>query len=75
MTEWMDYIDAVCLRDKTGIVLPLDQPEYDSDAETWDLYFEYDVYGERDLVVLPFESKEEAQKAIQEIQEERKKVA
>ena len=75
MTEWTDYIDAVCLKDDKGIVPPLDQPEYDPDAETWDLYFEYDVYGEHDLVVLPFESKEEACKAIQEIQEEREKVA
>jgi hypothetical protein len=81
MTEWTDYIDAVCLKDDKGIVPPLEQPEYDPDAETWDLYFEYDSLNqftgrrENDLVCLPFESKEEAHKAIQEIQEEREKIA
>ena len=76
MTEWTEYIDAVCLKDYMGVVPPLNShPEYDSDAETWDVYFEYDAYGEHDLVALPFESIEEARKAIQEILDEREKVA
>lgn len=76
MTEWTEYIDAVCLKDDKGVVPPLNShPEYDSDAETWDLYFEYDDYGVHDLVALPFESTEEAYKAIREILDEREKVA
>ena len=74
MTEWSDYIEAVCLQDEKGVIPPL-EVEYDPASETWDLYFEYEVYGEHDLVALPFESNEEAQKAIQEIEEKRQQVA
>jgi len=61
--EWDTYIDAVCETDQYGTKPPLDEvPEYDADAETWDLYFEYNdpIAGGNDMVCLPFENKADA---------------
>jgi hypothetical protein len=67
------YVDAVCAKDELGVMPPLDRPTYDDDAEMWELWFEYfDPYeGSSDLVCLPFETIEEAQKVIRDIQTER----
>jgi hypothetical protein len=57
MGEWDSYIDAVCEVDQFGTLPPLNKsPEYDADAETWDLYFEYSdpMTGGNDMVGLPF---------------------
>jgi hypothetical protein len=60
--ENKEYIDAVCQGE------PLDKPSYDSEADTWDLYFEesptnYHLDTTQDLLSVSFESKAEAYRA------------
>ena len=72
--EWDTYIDAVCEKDKFGTMPPLDEsPTFDSDGETWDLYFGYtDSYtGGNDMVALPFEREEDAIATQQKILSDR----
>jgi hypothetical protein len=76
MGEWDIYIDAVCETDQYGTMPPLDEnPEYDADAETWDLYFGYtDSYtGGNDMVCLPFENKQDAIATQERILSDRQK--
>ena len=57
MGEWDSYIDAVCETDRFGTLPPLnDSPDYDADADTWDLYFGYSdpTTGGNDMVGLQF---------------------
>ena len=61
----LDYIKENCK------LPPLNRPEYDSDTETYDLYFEEKEYGnpydlEQELVCLPFETLEEAQETLKQ---------
>ena len=59
----LDYIKENCK------LPPLNRPEYDSETDTYDLYFEeketYNSYGlEQELICLPFETLEEAQETL-----------
>lgn len=74
MGEYDTYIDAICEKDELGTLPPLDnEPEYDADAETWGLYFEYsDPYTkENDLVCLHFDDEQDACLTAQRIREDR----
>ena len=60
--ERKEYIDAVCVGE------PLDKPSYDSEADTWELYFEesptnYHLDTTQDLLSVSFESQAEADRA------------
>tara|TARA_Y100001963_G_scaffold107253_1_gene148274 strand:- start:215 stop:457 length:243 start_codon:yes stop_codon:yes gene_type:complete len=61
----LDYIKENCQ------LPPLNRPEYDSDTETYDLYFAekevYNAYGlEQELICLPFETLEEANETLKQ---------
>ena len=61
----LDYIKENCK------LPPLNRPEYDSDTETYDLYFEEKEYGnpynlEVEMVCLPFETLEEANETLKQ---------
>ena len=61
----LDYIKENCQ------LPPLNRPEYDSDTETYDLYFEekesYNAYGlEQELICLPLETLEEANETLKQ---------
>ena len=60
---YLDYIKENCK------LPPLNRPEYDSDTETYDLYFEEKEYGnpydlETEMICLPFETLEEANETL-----------
>jgi hypothetical protein len=62
----IDYIKENC------VVPPMDEPTYDEDSDTWDLWFEaseneFFPYDTDDIVCLPFESKEEADKIYNKV--------
>jgi len=51
---------------------PLNRPEYDSDTDTYDLYFEENEEGnpynlEQELICVAFETLEEAQKTLTQV--------
>ena len=61
----LDYIKENCK------LPPLNRPEYDSDTETYDLYFEEKEYGnpydlETEMICLPFETLEEANETLKQ---------
>jgi len=61
----LDYIEENCQ------LPPLNRPEYDSDTETYDLYFEEKEYGnpynlEKELICLSFETLEEANETLKQ---------
>ena len=61
----IDYIKENCK------LPPLNRPEYDSETDTYDLYFEeketYNSYGlEQELICLPFETLEEANETLKQ---------
>jgi len=61
----LDYIKENCK------LPPLNRPEYDSETDTYDLYFEeketYNSYSlEQELICLPFETLEEANETLNE---------
>lgn len=61
----IDYIKENCK------LPPLNRPEYDSDTETYDLYFEEKEYGnpydlEQEMICLPFETLEEANETLKQ---------
>lgn len=71
----IDYIKENCE------LPPLEEPLYDADSDTWDLYFEekgnQHFVLEDDLICLPFDTQEEAnqiQKECLQIQEERERI-
>ena len=60
---YLDYIKENCQ------LPPLNRPEYDSDTETYDIYFEEKEYGnpydlEKEMICLPFETLEEANETL-----------
>ena len=64
----IDYIKENCK------LPPLEEPLFDKDSETWDLWFaekkcEWFPYNNEtdDIICLPFESKEEAEKIYNEV--------
>ena len=74
MGEYDTYIDAICEKDNLGTLPPLESvPEYDADAETWGLYFEYsDPYTKtNDIVCLHFNDEQDAHLTAQRIEEDR----
>ena len=58
-----EYINAVCTGES------LDQPTYDDDSGTWDLYFEespnshHPYFNEAELLCVSFDTKAEADEA------------
>ena len=61
----LDYIKENCK------LPPLNRPQYDSDTETYDLYFEEKEYGnpydlETEMICLPFETLEEANEVLKQ---------
>lgn len=69
-----DYIDAVCDHDELGIKPPVsDEVDYDEDSDLWSLWFEFknEFTGEEDIIPVHFETKEDADEAVQEINESR----
>ncbi len=74
----IEYIEANCQ------LPPLEEPLYDADSDTWDLWFEEllpkwykkDADEEPELICLSFESREELDEILtklETIQQERKK--
>jgi len=61
--ERQEYIDAVC------VGRPLEEPNYDSESDTWELYFEesateyHPYFTESDLLCVSFENKTDAERA------------
>jgi len=66
MDDTIEYILEYCE------LPPLNRPEYDSDSDTYDLYFAervtYNPYNlEQELICIPFETLEEASETLNKV--------
>jgi hypothetical protein len=42
INETLEYVDLFCVKDKLGTLPPVEEPLYDKDSDSWDLWFKVD---------------------------------
>lgn len=85
INETLEYVDLFCAKDKLGTLPPVEEPLYDKDSDSWDLWFKVDdeVVDPKDLdhqvnfnndVPIPIATEAECHSVITKIEESRVQV-